>query len=75
LAKIPFTLIPALNIVIQQYNQAIGELWAENGITVVPPDFYSWFEQHPEQLADPLHPNGVGYQAMANLWKISLTTP
>ena len=53
---------------IQEYNQAIDELVAENGISVAPPDFYAWFQSHPSQLADGLHPNGTGYQSMATLW-------
>jgi lysophospholipase L1-like esterase len=53
---------------IQLYNQAIEELAAENGISVVPPDFYGWFQSNKDQLDDGLHPNGRGYQSMATLW-------
>jgi lysophospholipase L1-like esterase len=53
----------------QGYNQAINELVAANNITVIPPDFYTWFQNNPNQLqSDGLHPNGIGYQSMANLW-------
>jgi lysophospholipase L1-like esterase len=55
---------------IRQYNQAIDELVADplNGISVVPPDFYGWFQSHTSQLGDGLHPNGTGYRSMADLW-------
>jgi lysophospholipase L1-like esterase len=53
---------------IQQYNQAIDELVLENGIPVTPPDFYTWFQSHTSELQDGIHPTGVGYQSMGNLW-------
>jgi lysophospholipase L1-like esterase len=53
---------------IQQYNQAIDELRTSNGISVVAPDYYTWFQSHTSQLDDGLHPDGTGYQSMANLW-------
>ncbi|MBE0568905.1 MAG: hypothetical protein IH577_04440 [Deltaproteobacteria bacterium] len=53
---------------IQLYNQAIDELAAENGISLVPPDYYGWFQSHTGQLDDGIHPNGTGYQSMATLW-------
>jgi len=55
---------------IQQYNQTIDELVADslNGISVVPPDFYGWFQSHTIQLADGIHPTGTGYQSMATMW-------
>jgi lysophospholipase L1-like esterase len=68
LPKIPYTLYPALNVSMQAYNFVIDELVSENGIQVMPPDFYSYFEQHPEEMIDALHPSGVGYQSMADLW-------
>jgi len=73
LAKVPFTLDAARIANIIEYNQVIDELVAENGISVTPPDFYSWFQAHQEELADSLHPNGVGYQSMAALWFNALT--
>ena len=59
---------------IRQYNQAIDELVADplNGISIVPPDFYGWFQSHTNQLDDGLHPNGSGYQSMADLWFTAL---
>jgi lysophospholipase L1-like esterase len=57
---------------IQQYNQAIDELIFDNDIWVIPPDFYAWFQSHTSQLQDGIHPTGVGYQSMANLWNSAL---
>ena len=69
LAKVPYASDPGFSDAsIQEYNTAIDELKVANGITVIPPDFYAWFNSHPDQLADGLHPNGTGYQSMANLW-------
>jgi lysophospholipase L1-like esterase len=53
---------------IQQYNQAIDELVLENGIPVTPPDYYAWFQSHTSQLEEGIHPTGVGFQSMANMW-------
>lgn len=72
LAKVPYSTDGSIDAMIQQYNQAIDELVAENGISVVPPNFYSHFQAHPDQLADDLHPNGTGYQSMAQMWKDAL---
>jgi lysophospholipase L1-like esterase len=56
------------DVSIQQYNQAIDELVLANGIPITPPGFYAWFQSHTSQLQDGIHPTGVGYQSMANLW-------
>jgi lysophospholipase L1-like esterase len=56
------------NTAIQDYNAAIDELRVSNSIAVVAPDFDFWFESFPGQLDDGVHPNGVGYQSMANQW-------
>ena len=70
LAKVPFTPLPRYSdTIIREYNAAIDELVAANGIPVTPPDFYIHFKNSPGQLdADGLHPNGAGYQSIANLW-------
>jgi lysophospholipase L1-like esterase len=63
------------NTLIRQYNQAIDQIVANtaNHITVTPPDFYGYFSQNWQtQYSDVLHPNGVGYQSMANLWNAAL---
>ena len=69
LAKVPYTLDPLRSdAAIQEYNAAIDELRVSNGISVVAPDFYSWFQLNQIQLPDGIHPNGTGCQAMANMW-------
>lgn len=69
LAKLPFTLVSSSrNLRIRNYNRVIDELVAENGISIIPPNFYSYFESHQEQFSDNLHPNGMGYKGMADLW-------
>ena len=62
-----------MNAVVREYNQVIDELVVEFGIAVPPPDFYAHFEAFPGELADGCHPNGAGYQSMADLWSIALT--
>jgi lysophospholipase L1-like esterase len=56
------------NILIREYNIAIDELITANSIPVSPPDFYSYFRNHPKELSDGIHPNGRGYRSMAKLW-------
>jgi lysophospholipase L1-like esterase len=69
LAQVPFTSDPLRNdAMIQEYNVVIDELVLTNNISVVPPDFYGYFQAHQAELADGLHPNGTGYQSMAELW-------
>ena len=69
LAKIPYSLEANRNLTIQRYNLAIDELVDENSIGVdPPPDFYNYFEINDGQFSDTLHPNGEGYQGMADLW-------
>ena len=69
LAEVPFTSDPLRsNAIIYEYNAAIGELILTNNILVPPPPFYTYFQAHQGELADGLHPNGTGYQSMANLW-------
>ncbi len=76
LAKIPYSLDTDRNSTIEDYNLVIQELWSENGIGGTPPDFYAHFSQveNQDQFADLLHPNGVGYQNMAELWFNALPT-
>ena len=52
----------------EEYNLVIDELLVLNAISVSP-DFYTYFIEHPEGMsADGFHPNGFGYQGMAELW-------
>lgn len=63
------------NALIRQYNQVIDELVVQNALPIAGPDLYTHYAQHPEQMKDRLHPNGVGYQAMADLWADALLAP
>ena len=72
LAKVPYSLDTGLNEIYQDYNEMIDELVSENSIVVVPPDFYEYFENHQNEFNDILHPDGKGYQAMADLWQVAL---
>ena len=76
LAKVPPMLPPfdinTFNPYIRQYNDVVDELVARNSISVTPPDFYCYFDANPAELSDSLHPNGAGYQGMADLWLTAL---
>ena len=72
LAKVLYQTNPSVDPRIQQYNQVINELIVANSLTVMPPDFYTFFKTNPSLLPDGLHPNGVGYQSMSSLWYNSL---
>lgn len=71
----------ARNIKIREFNMVIDELVSANNITVVPPDFYTYFKEtygdtysstEQDGYADNLHPDGLGYNAMAKMWKDAL---
>jgi lysophospholipase L1-like esterase len=69
LAEVPYTTLARYsNSSIQEYNVVIDQLYVANGISVTPPPFYAYFLAHPGELDDGLHPNGAGYQSMADLW-------
>ena len=69
LAEVPYTTDPLRsNAMIFEYNAAVDELVLTNNIMVTPPPFYAYFQAHTGELADGIHPNGTGYQSMANLW-------
>jgi lysophospholipase L1-like esterase len=55
------------NVLIREYNQVIDELVSLNALQIGVPDLYAHFEQHPEEMADRHHPNGIGYQSIADL--------
>lgn len=70
-AKVPYTITYATkNSLILDYNSVIDELTEDtaNNITTAPPDFYTYFKTHQDELFDELHPNGAGYNSMAKLW-------
>ena len=73
LAKIPYSLNTTLNVSIQDYNLVVDELVAANGIPVSPPDLYNYFTEHQQQYSDQIHPNGAGYQSIADLWFNAIT--
>jgi lysophospholipase L1-like esterase len=77
LAKVPYSSAPGIDILsIQNYNLVVDELVFDNEILVIPPDFYTYFQSNPGKLgSDGIHPNGTGYQSMADLWFTALTTP
>ena len=69
LAKIP-NILPisaSRNILIREYNEVIDELVLANGL-IPGPDLYQHFEAHPDEFSEYNHPNGVGYQSIAELW-------
>jgi len=76
LAKVPYNLDPGTDISrIQEYNLVIDELFFDNSMLVIPPDFYTYFQLNPDELgSDGIHPTGIGYQSMADLWFTALTT-
>jgi lysophospholipase L1-like esterase len=63
------------NALIREYHAVIDELVLENALPIEGPNLYPHFAAHPEQMADRLHPNGVGYQAIAELWAEALLGP
>jgi lysophospholipase L1-like esterase len=74
LAKVPYTTIPSIDLSsVREYNVVVDELVAANNIAVTPPDFYAYFQEHPDEIPDGIHPNKIGYESMANLWFIALT--
>jgi lysophospholipase L1-like esterase len=74
LAKVPYTSQSSIDTSsIREYNEVVDELVAANNISVTPPDFFAYFQKHPDELPDGLHPNKIGYESMANLWFIALT--
>jgi lysophospholipase L1-like esterase len=74
LAKVPVALgsLSYLNTSLQEYNDVIDELKKDNNIAITPPDFYCFFENNQDQMDDDLHPDGIGYQSMASLWRDTL---
>jgi lysophospholipase L1-like esterase len=65
------------NMLIIQYNQIIDQLAFDNGVPVTPPDFYNHFRDNyffdgASQYGDNIHPNGTGYQWMADMWSTAI---
>lgn len=70
LALVPFNKSTTSTVLtrIQNYNAANAQLINEHNLAIDAPDFYTYFESNPGQLIDAVHPNGQGYQAVANGW-------
>lgn len=78
LAKVSFLLSPprppSVITDLIAYNVAIDELVVSNGITVVPPDLFTFFQTNPSQLqADGIHPTGSGHKSVSTLWCVAIT--
>jgi lysophospholipase L1-like esterase len=74
LAKVPYATSPSIDISsVREYNVVVDELVAANDIAVTPPDFYAYFQKHPDEIPDGIHQNKIGYESIANLWFIALT--
>lgn len=74
LAKAPYTTSPSIDLSsVREYNVVVDELVTANNIAVTPPDFYAYFQKHPDEIPDGIHPNKIGYESMANLWFLALT--
>ena len=52
---------------IQQFNEIIDDLNSINDL-LPGPDFYTYFQSHPEMFRDKLHPNAEGAAAYRKLW-------
>ena len=77
---------PANLLISQEYNVALDQLRASNGINGTlgnpfnPPGLYTYFAGTPLDTSgksveydDIIHPGGLGYQSIANLWLQALT--
>ncbi len=53
---------------IPAFNQAIDQLVAANPGTLAGPDLYTYFQAHPAELSDCIHPNSTGSVSMNRLW-------
>jgi len=68
------------NLLIQEYNTVIDELIAipANNVSPGSPDFFNEFiinQRYETEYDDNIHPNGIGYQRMGDLWLEALTNP
>ena len=74
LAKtLPHTGDVVRDALLQQYNLVIDELVTDNGFGYTPPDFHTYFTaESGTEMFDTLHPNGLGYKTMAEMWCTAL---
>ncbi len=56
----------------QSYFTKISDLVSNNNLSSSVPDFYTYFQAHPELYVDSIHPNTAGYTAVASLFETSL---
>jgi lysophospholipase L1-like esterase len=57
------------DLLVQEYNMVVDELVAANAIPVAAPDFYTYFKTRTAtHYSSAIELNGLGYQAMAELW-------
>lgn len=68
LPKIPYSTNPDVGTYVPDYNEMVERIYEEYPQVIQGPDFYSYFEAHPEQLADGVHPDTDGYDAMRRMW-------
>ncbi len=74
LAKVSWNGFTSQHADIQDYNIVIDELVSSNGISVIPPDLWTYFQSNQSELReDMLHPNGEGYKSMGRLWCDAIT--
>ena len=63
----PETGARTVNII--EFNLVVGELETENNLSIIGPDFFDFFLQNfSTEYFDNIHPNGAGYESMADLW-------
>ncbi|MFA6289508.1 MAG: GDSL-type esterase/lipase family protein [Opitutaceae bacterium] len=69
IAKVPYNFKDGAYPVsaIQQFNKIIDTLNSTNEL-LPGPDFYTYFQSHPEMFRDKLHPNAEGAVAYRKLW-------
>ena len=72
LAKVPFkrNTTQLQDDTIKEYNQVIQDLYTFHNLAVQPPDFYSYFSDpdNQDKFYDDTHPNGDGYNSIAEEW-------
>jgi lysophospholipase L1-like esterase len=52
---------------VPSFNRVVDELRETNSLPAGP-DFYRWFQAHPDELRDGVHPNDRGIVSMNRLW-------
>ena len=63
----PETGARTVNII--EFNLVVGELETENNLSIIGPDFFDFFLLNfSAEYFDNIHPNGAGYESMADLW-------